>query len=45
LKSARAALERAKNRVAQSKKLVEDRVKLLKVKAKIRAAKKGSSQA
>jgi hypothetical protein len=45
LKSARAHLERAKDRVARSKDLVKVRIKHIKVKAKIRAAKKRSSEA
>jgi hypothetical protein len=39
LKSARAHLERAKDRVARSKELVKIRIKHLKVKAKMRALK------
>jgi hypothetical protein len=45
LKAAREELEIAKNRVARSKKLAKVRVEQLKVKAKIRATKKRSSQA
>lgn len=44
LKSARVQMERAKDRVARSKELVKIRINHLKVKAKIRATKKRSSQ-